>query len=250
MAKLHELLAVEGSLENQARTCLNDLRQTFEKKHHLFTEKLVTFTGNTEGASPVTEAQSKMETTVRQELAWIARHTTKSLDASFQVALTNTTAKATITLGSLVIEDVPVTALLELEKRLSELLTLFKAIPTLDPAKGFTADSTRGKGFYQAREVRETRTKKASVKVVLYDATPEHPAQVQLVPEDVPVGTIQKQEWSSMLTPAEKGDLLDRTEDLIRAVKQARSRANEAEVDNGAAVGQALIGYLIGDLKP
>jgi len=65
--------------------------------------------------------------------------------------------------------------------------------------------------------------------------TDKHPAQVKELMEDVPIGTILVQEWSSLLTPAQKGGILDRVEELIRVVKKARSRANEAEVNVGNA---------------
>lgn len=39
MTKLHELLAVNNSLEGQTAKCVGDLKETFSKKHHLFTER-------------------------------------------------------------------------------------------------------------------------------------------------------------------------------------------------------------------
>lgn len=51
---------------------------------------------------------------------------------------------------------------------------------------------------------------------------------------DVKIGTIQELEWSSLITPALKAELLERSEAMYRAVTQARSRANEMEVDTKA----------------
>ena len=48
MGKLHELLAVEGSLKAQAEKVRTDLADTFEKKRHLFSEKRVTFSSSEE----------------------------------------------------------------------------------------------------------------------------------------------------------------------------------------------------------
>lgn len=246
-AKLHELLAVEGNLESQAVKLAADLKATFTGKRHLFEEKLVTFKANSEGAAPVTESQTPIQTTVRKELTWFGKHLSKSLDASLRVATANTKAKGDIVLddGTVVAKDVPATALLELEKRLGSLLELIGTIPTLDPAKGFKPDEAREQGVYAALPVHKTRTKKQNRAVVLYEATDKHPAQVQLVPEDFPIGEVVEQEWSGLLTPAIKADMLSRCEDLKRAVRAARSRANEVEVSS-EKYGEAILAYVFG----
>lgn len=247
MAKLHELLAAEGTVKTQADKCRSDLINTFEKKRHLFGEKVVTFQPSTDGAEKVTEEQSDLQTTAKQELRWIAGIWTKALDAAFQIAESNMAARADVVLdsGVTLLTGVPATALLELEKRAAEIQALVTAIPTLDPAKGFKPDPDRGDGIYKAREVRKTRTKKIVRPLVKYEATKEHPAQVDMVPEDVPVGTILEQEWSGLLTPAEKADMLARAEEVRRALKMARSRANEAEAAK-VAVAQGIFTYVLG----
>ena len=190
MAKLHEVLAVEGSLENQANKCRSDLLNTFEKKRHLFEEKRVIFQPLAEGAPEVTETQSKMESTIWKELIWLRGFSVKALDASFQVACANTNASADIVLedGSTLAESVPATALLELEKRMSEITDFLKAIPTLDPARGFVPDTNRGNGIYVAQEITKTRTKKTKEVLKLAPPTKEHPEQVAMIDVDVPVG--------------------------------------------------------------
>lgn len=244
--KLHELLALEGPLENQANTCRGELAATFEKKRHLFEEKRSVFISLAEGAPAVTEAQSDIQSTIQKELDWIQGFLVKSWDASYQVAEANTQARADIVLedGTTLAKDVPATALLELEKRCAEVLALVKAVPTLDPAKGFTPDSDRGPGYYKAREVRKNRTQKVKEVIVLYPATPEHPAQTQLIDKDVPTGTLQEQEWSALITPAAKAELIGRAEMVSRAVRQARSRANDVTVDTSKKIGKALLSYI------
>lgn len=246
MTKLHELLAVETNLENQANKCRTDLMVTFEKKRHLFEEKRVVFVPNSEGAQAVVEHQSDIQSTVRKELEWIQQHLAKAFDASYQVAEANTEARADVVLdddaATVLLKDMPATSLLELEKRAAEVQALIGTIPTLDPAKGFSIDTQRG--VYKAREVTKQRTKKQPKVIVKYEATKEHPAQTELMHEDVPVGSIQEQEWSGLLTPADKADLLNRAEMVARAVRRARSRANEAEVDTAKKIGNRLLKYV------
>lgn len=250
VAKLHELLAAEGTVKTQADKTRTDLLNTFDKKKHHFSEKTVTFVPSTEGAEKVTEEQLDLQTSVPQELKWIGDIWTKALDAAFQIAESNMGARADVILdnGRALIKGVPATALLELEKRAAEIQALVAAIPTLDPAKGFKPDPDRGTGIYKAREVIKTRTKKTIRPIIKYEATKEHPAQVDLINEDIPVGTIREQEWSGLLTTAEKGDMLARAEEVRRALKTARSRANEAEASK-ATVGTALLTYVFGNGK-
>lgn len=252
MSKLHELLAVEGNLENQSNKCRTELLATFDKKKHLFQESRVTFTANTEGAQPVTEQQSDIQSTVAQELEWISGIAAKAIDASHYIDLANTQAKADVVDedGTTILKDMPATSLLQLEKRLKEVHDLVVGIPTLDPAKGFQLDKDRGVGIYRAREVTKQRTKKTPKVITLAPATKEHPAQVQLIHEDLPVGEIREQEWSSMITPATKADVIDRCDMLLRAVKKARSKANEQEIEvKGKQIGKLLLDYVFKPVK-
>lgn len=245
--KLHELLAVETNFENQANKTRTELVNTFEKKRHLFEEKRVIFTPLGEGQS-LTETQSDIQSTVSKELDWVQSFMNKALDASYQVAEANTIARADVVLeddkNTVLLQNVPATSLLELEKRMAELTNLVTSIPTLDPAKGFTPDSQRGEGYFQARPIRKTRSKKDKVVLIKYPATPEHPAQTELIDKDVTVGTIEEQEWSGLMTPAQKSELINRVEVVSRAIRAARSRANEAEVNPNAKIGSKILGYI------
>lgn len=249
MPKLHEILAVESPLKAQADKTRGDLSNTFEKKRHLFAEKTVMFVPSEEGIPPTKEEQLDLTTTIRKELAWIAGIWSKALDAAYQIAEANTAARADVILddGTALLKNLPATALLELEKRAEEVRELVAGIPTLDPTKGFVLDDARGKFIYRAREDNKTRTKKVQQALVLYEATKEHPAQVKEISIDIPIGKIQTQEWSGLITPAEKADMLDRAEMVKRAIKQARSRANSVEVDVATKkVGNTLLNYVFG----
>ncbi len=249
MAKLHELLAVEGQLKGQAQSTRTELAATFKGKRHLFEEKVITFQPNEENAKEVREQQSDLQSQVRAELRWIAGIWSKAIDVSYAVAESNTAARADVVLedGRVLLASVPATALLELEKRAAEIAELIKAVPTLDPAKGFTPDPARGVGIYRARDVQKTRTKKDVRVIVGAQATKEHPAQVQYVNIDVPTGTVLEQEWSGLITPAEKAELLERAEHFGRAVKQARQRANEQTVPAADVIGEKIFDYVFGD---
>lgn len=246
MAKLHQLLAVDASQKGQAQKLRLDLQSTLERKRHLFEEKRVTFTPNAENAITVTESQSDIQTSVTSEVEWLTKILVKSFDSAYAIDIANTQAKSDIVLdGVILAKAVPATALLQLEKRIKEVKDFIHTIPTLDPAKGFTLATDKGKGIFAAREVRKTRTSKEIVPLVLAPATDKFQAQVEKITKDVPTGTILEQEWSSLITPATKASLLERTEDLYRAIATARSKANDQEVDTGTCqIGAALLNYV------
>jgi hypothetical protein len=256
MPKLHELVAANVSLQTQAQKLRLELQSTFDKKRHLFASTLATLTPLAEGSEVEVRAQSDIQSTVAKEIEWLMNTVlVKAIDSGFTIDHTNTLAKADIVLedGTVFAKDVPATALLQLEHRLKEMSELIKTIPTLDPAKGFTLDKSAGEGIYKAREIVKPSTKKDQHPLVLVEATKEHPAQVQLVTEDVKVGVIREQEWSSLITPATKADLLERAENLFRVVRQARSRANDHQIDKEGVqtqkIGEKLLRHIFAPLS-
>lgn len=245
--KLFELLVIEGQLKNQAQATRTELKNTFDKKRHLFEEKHKVFAPVEEGAPMVVEEQSDIQSTVLSELKWIADIWTKALDTSYQVAEGNTQARADVVMddGSVLLSNVPATALLELEKRAAEIQELLTSVPTLDPAKGFTVDAQRGINIFRAREIVKTRTRKVQKGITLYPATPEHPAQTQMISVDEPSGRITEQEWSGLITPAKKSELISRAEELRRAVKAALHRANAVEMSNLPTCGATIFNFIL-----
>jgi len=245
--KLHEVLGAQSAAFTQAESQRKDLENTFEKKRTHFTEKVVTFVPNEEGKQPEVEEQLKLQTTVRDELSWISALMLRALDSEATIDEGNMVARGDVILddGTTLLEKVPATQLMQLEKRLNELLEFCRKIPTLDPTKGFEQDPQRKIGIFKSREEVRPRGRKEQKPIVLYPATEQHPAQTQLITQDVEIGKVRTIEWSGMLTPAEKGDIMDRVEELRRAVKMARGRANDVEIQK-IQIGRKLLTYVFG----
>ena len=98
---------------------------------------------------------------------------------------------------------------------------------TLDPAEEWTWDAAAT--LWKTSPQETIKTKKVKKAIVLYPATPEHPAQTQLIDEDVVVGTWMQVKQSGAIKDDVRRALVRRCEVLQRAVKQARERANMAE---------------------
>src|SRR5690606_717028 len=154
----------------------------------------------------------------------------------------NTQARADVVVdGEVLLEQVPATYLLFLEKQLAELAVFVKRIPILDPAEEWHRDEAAG--LFKTPPTTAIRTKKVQRPIVLYQATKEHPAQTQLISEDVVVGTWLTIKHSGALPAARKQTLLERIERLIDAVKFARERANGVPAPR-REVGERLFEYL------
>lgn len=252
MSKLHELLAVDTDVMGQAEKCRTELADTFEKKAHHFTQKTLTVKSVKEGEPDKTEQQLDLQTTVADELKWISEKLTVALDVGHQIDVANTTAVADVSLddGTPLLNSVPTTSLLRMTHRVTEIRDLIHKIKTLDPAKGFTLDPTQRDGVYKARDTYSHRGEKVFDYIVMVQPTDKHPAQVKELMVDKKSADILTQEWSSLITVKAKGDMLDRVEEILRALKKARARANELEIDTRTnKIGATLLGYVFSGVK-
>ncbi len=245
MGKLHELLAVEGDLEGAYKQILQETITTFTKKQdHFFGfhRKLSHFA---EDAPEGISEHKEMVTTVPKKLAYQQDFIIRYLDAVFQKELSNQAAMADLAVdGKIIAKDVPATFLLGLETKLKKIRQTYESIPTLPPGYKWEIDSNRGMDVYLNANPEETYKQESVFKVqVLYDATKEHPAQVEKIPEKENTGKYVKDLWYGMLSPADKSKLIGKIDSLIRGVKQARQRANRAEVIE-QKIGEKLFKYI------
>jgi len=146
--------------------------------------------------------------------------------------------------GVTLLENMPATALLNLEAKLIEVRQTFNQIPTNDPTESWARDTDLG--CFVSKPRTTYKTKKILRNHVKAEATKEHPAQVEVYTEDVRIGTWTTVIQSGMLTPAEKQDRLKRIDALARAVKQARQRANDIDVVD-VHLGEKLFAYIYGE---
>jgi hypothetical protein len=252
MTKLHQLLAVQPNLKGQATKTWTDLKATFTSKRHLFEEKNTQFKSEVEGLRDETVDQSSLQTTVYKELTWASKFLAKAIDVGYQVDSGNREAVADLVTedGEVLAKELPAPFLLQLEHRVKEVQQLLQTVPTLDPAKGFEPDTAKGAGIFKAREIQRTRTRKQKEVIVLAPATDKHPQQAVLQDIDAPIGHLVQNEWSGLITPAKKAEVLEQVEVLLRAVKDARSKANNHEVDTTTLkIGNKLLDFVLKPLK-
>lgn len=154
----------------------------------------------------------------------------------------NGDAKADIKVdGETVLEQVPVTYLLFLEKQLNDLHKFVDTIPTLSVSDNWVWDDN--KGMYVTPPQETNKTKKLNQHKVVYEATKEHPAQVVSYTEDVVVGKWSNVKFSGAMPVMKKKEILDRIKKLEDAVKFSREEANSIDVKQ-QVVSDKLFRYL------
>jgi len=252
--KLHELLAVEGDLEGIWRKVLAEALNTFtKKKNHFigFVRPLVMFADERQKEN--TTEQVARTTTVREKLAYVWVSTIRYFNAIAQKESTNQTACADLVVGGKVLlPQMPATLLLGLESRLRQVREVYAGIPTLPPGIEWKLDPSVADDVYKSEVPEEAfKTEKVFRAQVLYEAKfPKDgeggsslPAQVEKIAETVNIGLYKKTYWAGMLSTAEKSELLEKVDELLRSVKQARQRANSTKIVK-LDIGQVLYDYI------
>jgi len=245
MTKLHEILAVEASKEKVANKLVQESIRTLGKEN-LFggqVRRLVML--DTADDYLNGEERVALTTTVDENLDYLTKPIADYWDVVCQKDSANQTATSTITLNNKHITgQLPATFLLGMETKLNNLRKLYEVIPTLAPGITWDVDEQERPGTFKARnDVVSFKTEKDMEFKEASPATKEHPAQIAKLERTRNVGTFTTTRWSGMLTPLDKAQRLDRLDQLLNAVKQARQRANSVKVEN-AKVGKELLDFI------
>jgi hypothetical protein len=187
--------------------------------------------------------QKRVQILADEQLSRAAKLLSELFDVTATKDWANCRAVADVEVdGNVLIAGAPVPFLLFLEKQISDLHTLVDKLPTLDEADDWTKND--GTGLFKTTPIATHRTKKAQKPIVLYDATKEHPAQTQLITEDIVVGYWDTVKHSGALPTMRKKELLGRIEKLSQAVKFAREKANAVDAET-VSVGKPIFDYLL-----
>ncbi|MCT9928895.1 hypothetical protein N5079_01540 [Planotetraspora sp. A-T 1434] len=243
MTKLNQILAVEKGVKADVQRKVTDAYHTIQKSPLL--------SGISRSYQPIDDEGEQLppeSTRVQVQAESVLKDVGVTLTRLFDVTATkdwaNCSARADVKVdGVTLLEGVPVTYLLFLEKQLVDLHTLISKLPTLDPSETWSLDENTD--TWRTEPVKTTRTKKVPRNHVLAEATDKHPAQVQVYNEDVVVGYWTKISFSGALPQRRVNELLGRVQKLQDAVKYAREEANGTEVAD-KRIGEAVFGYLLG----
>lgn len=243
MPKLCQIVAIVGGKKSKIAGELTRLHHSVQRSDLIdgFTR---TYNSDNDEGEQLPNETKKVQMTVKDILGRASKVWADVIDCVATQDAGNCEAKADITVdGKVVARDVPVTHLLFLEKQLTDIGTFVEKLPVLDPAENWKWDTARE--CYATEPVQTVKTRKQPKVITLAQATDKHPAQAQLVNEDVRVGLWSTTKFSGALPAGEKRTILDRLEKLKVAVLSAREGANTIEVES-RNLGEELFNYLIG----
>ncbi|MCA9568767.1 MAG: hypothetical protein KC656_13035 [Myxococcales bacterium] len=239
--KLHEVVAIRKGVKSRAYSELTELHRK-SQKDDLYSGLSREFTPLDDDGETFPSESRKVQMVASDVLKRVRKLRTEYLDIEATQEFGNRMARADVVVdGEVILADMPATLLIYLEKELADLHTFVSAMPILDESKTWSADPNSN--LFRTEPSRTHKTKKVQRAIVLYDATEHHPAQTQLITEDVTTGHWSTVYTSGALPVPRREQLLERIEHLRNAVKRARARANDTEVEK-RQIGDAIFGYL------
>jgi hypothetical protein len=243
-AKMHQIIAVEKGVKNRVTKHITAAYHQFQKKaHNLFVGQAKTYQKKDDDGVDLPDKKQLVQANVEEVLADIAEQMTELIDVVAMKDHANCNAKADVVVdGEVLLTGVPATHLLFLEKSIVDYRTAIDEMPTLDAAYNWTKDEASS--LYKSESVKTTQMAKVQQAIVKYDATPEHPAQTEMITKDEVVGTWTTVMHSGAVAASRKKELVKRADTLLKAVKFAREEANSVEApkkEHGAAIFNFLI---------
>lgn len=243
MGKLNQIIAVVQGKKTRIRKFLGDVHQGW--KNDKLTGISRSYVPKNDDGDMFPPESIAVRLHVDSAIAGVA----EKLEDFFNVVATqeygNTVAKGDIVIdGETIVKDVPVSALLFLEKQLIDLRTFAASLPVLSSDKVWKLDDT--KGCYVTEAIETVKTQKQHKPLVLYPATEQHPAQTQLITEDVVIGNWETIHMSGALPAEQRTKMVVRIEALQDAVKKAREQANSLEVTDQTQFGK-ILAYAFGE---
>jgi hypothetical protein len=241
--KLCEIIAVAGGKKGETEKALGDSYHKLQKAE-LFDGMKRTYRPREENGETLPEEQKHPQMRLGEVIADNLARLRELFDLTLTLDAGNCVAKADVVIDDKpLLTGLPVPTTLFLEKQLQNVIDFVSKIPTPDPAEQWRYDGDQD--MLTAGPRYTVRTKKIQKPIVLFPATPEHPAQTQLVTEDVAAGDWSQVLFTTRMPAAERNAILERAKRLKDAVEAARSRANVQEVDK-KEMGETVLNYIFG----
>lgn len=241
MPKLNQIIAIQNGKKSHAKESLTQAYHQLQKPD-LLAGISRTYKPKDEAGEPQPPESKLVQVKVQDVIARVTQDLTELFDIVATQDWANTQAKADVKVdGRTIAAGVPVTHLLFLEKQLVDLHTFVEKLPTLDPGERWEFNTAQD--CFASEPFQTTRTKKVPKSHVKYDATKEHPAQVEMYYEDVTVGTWTTIKYSGAVPSSQRNEILERVRKLSDAVKAAREEANGLEVER-KKVGEEILAYV------
>lgn len=226
--KLNQIIAVANGVKTRAHQAITSIYQKFQKADLMEGFNRTYVPNDAETGEKLPPESKLVQVVVSDMIAEAIGSYTELFNVVATQEFANTAAKADVIVdGKKVLEAVPVTYLLFLEKQLVDIHTFVDKLPILDPAYKWTFDTNVNQ--YVSEGHVQNRNKKIMRNHTLAKATDKHPEQVQTYNEEVCIGQYHTKKFSGAVPAKDKNDSIVRVRKLQEAVKMAREYANNSE---------------------
>ncbi len=241
MPKLNQIIALQASKKAHAKDALTEAYHLLQKPD-LLTGIARNYKPKDELGETLPSETKLVQAKVKELIGRVTVQLAEMIDVVATQDIANCDARADVVVdGNILAARIPVTHLLFLEKQLTDLHTFVEKLPVLDPAERWEFNAAQD--CFASEPYQSNRTKKVPKNHVKYDATKEHPAQVEMYMEDVTVGVWTAIKYSGAIPATEKNAMLERVRKLQDAVKMARETANGMEVER-QKIGEGLLSFI------
>ena len=246
MPKLNQIIAIEKGEKTRSHKAITEAYREVDKEP-LYKGVTRIYQAKDDDGELFPDERQIVQLTYQRALHHMREALTRLYDVTATKDWANMEARADVVVeGKVLLEKVPVTYLLFMEKRLEDVRTYIKSIPTLDPGDSWTYNPEQG--LHASERVKTTKTKKLLRNHVKAEATEHHPAQVETYTEDVVVGYWNTVKFSGAIPPSTQRLLLERVNALLTAVQFAREEANSVEVKD-VKLAQTIFDHLLAGIS-
>ncbi|WP_372741962.1 hypothetical protein [Neptunomonas sp.] len=248
MTKLNQWLAIERGVKTQTEKATTKIHHEMQKSPSAERSPLrgilQTYRPIDEDGERFPSKSQNVQIRVTDSIDEFRELFTKLIDLTATKDWANTQARGNVVVdGETLLANVPATHLLWLEKQLVEVRTFVAKLPTLPEDHEWEYDED--KGVHATQPIETHKTKKVPKSFVAYEATEQHPAQVQVFQEDVLVGYWTTIHYSGAIPGRVKSEMLRKIEKVLRGVQMAREAANQLEAEK-VQVGDKVLDYIFG----
>ena len=238
--QLHQLLTRIESSKQTVNAVIKETAKVF-KDGSLFRGMRKKYIPLEEEGLTYPNEEKILSYSVAEKLEYVKMSIANFIDDELSKEETNKNTKASLVIEGREIASLSAPALMNLENKLNSLKDMLLVIPTGDNNSTWNYDETEN--CYKSTPTSRFKTEKRQKPIELAPATDKHPAQVQLTTFDVRVG-----EWidiylSGEISSSQKQEVLHRFETMLTAIREARSIANQAKVEE-VKVANDILSYI------
>lgn len=244
MALLSQILGVRKGVNTSAGKRFVEIHSA-ASKNQLINGHSRTYAAKDDDGEKLPSEFQRVQISVSDLIDELIKTVGRQWDVNATVDEANTLARGDIIVAgndlALTITNIPVTTLMYLDKQLSEIASFIAKLPVLDPA--FIWEYDVQAGIWKTDAIQTHRTSKVAKPIVLFPATDKHPAQTQLITEDVITGYWSATRLSGALPAPVIMVYKERVQTLREAVVKAREQANQ-QVVSDVTIGNTLLNFV------